>query len=193
MEHPMEFTSSTYPNETQFSKVSEVRAWIKKDKYHRAPSPATSIVLPVPQLLTQGPIPEPSQRATLRAPDTVIPPTAYPQIRPPQPARRCLRRNYRADRWAYAAVHRTLDIMFSLVVDDFGVWYGSQSDIDHLEKTLQLNDYKITIRPDGNQFLGMNITFNTARIAVTISMPGYVHKMLTRFRPQFLEKAHRPP
>ncbi len=28
--------------------------------------------------------------------------------------------------------HRTRDIMFSLVVDDFGVRYGSQSDIDHL-------------------------------------------------------------
>jgi hypothetical protein len=38
----------------------------------------------------------------------------------------------------------------------------------------------------------MNIAFNTARTAVTISMPGYVHKMLTRFRPQFLDKAHRP-
>jgi hypothetical protein len=46
--------------------------------------------------------------------------------------------------------HRKRDIMFSLVVDDFGVRYGSQSDIDHLEKTLQLNDYKITIHPDGD-------------------------------------------
>jgi hypothetical protein len=30
--------------------------------------------------------------------------------------------------------HRSRDIIFSLVVDDFGVRYGSQSDIDHLEK-----------------------------------------------------------
>jgi hypothetical protein len=57
---------------------------------------------------------------------------------------------------------------------------------------LNLNDYKITIRPDGDQYLGMNIAFNTARTAVTISMPGYVQKMLTRFRPQFLDKTHRP-
>ncbi len=87
--------------------------------------------------------------------------------------------------------HRTRDIMFSLVIDDFGVRYGSQSNIDHLEKTLELNDYKITIHPDGDQHLGMNIAFNT-RTAVTISMPGYVYKMLTRFCPQFLDKAHRP-
>jgi hypothetical protein len=80
----------------------------------------------------------------------------------------------------------------ALSLDDFGVRYGSQSDIDHLEKILQLNDYKITIRPDGNQYLGMNIAFNRTRTAVTISMPGYVHKMLTRFRSQFLDPAHRP-
>jgi hypothetical protein len=79
--------------------------------------------------------------------------------------------------------HRTRDIIFSLVVGDFGVRYGSQSDIDHLEKTLRLNDYKITIRPEGDQYLGMNIAFNTARTAVTISMPDYVQKILTRFRP----------
>jgi hypothetical protein len=88
--------------------------------------------------------------------------------------------------------HRTRDVIFSLVVDDFGVRYGSQSDIDHLEKTLNLNDYKITISPDGDQYLGMNIAFNTARTAFTISIPGYVQKMLTCFRPQFLDQAHRP-
>ncbi len=72
--------------------------------------------------------------------------------------------------------HKTRDIIFSLVVDDFGVQYGSQSDIDHLEATLKLNEYKITVRPDGDQYLGMNIAFNAARTAVTISMPGYVQK-----------------
>jgi hypothetical protein len=92
----------------------------------------------------------------------------------------------------YLFRYRTRDIMFNLVVHNFGVRYESQSDIDHLEKTLRLNEYKIIIRSDGDQYLGMNIAFNTARIAVTIFMPGYIHKMLTRFRPQFLDKAHRP-
>jgi hypothetical protein len=63
---------------------------------------------------------------------------------------------------------------------------------DHLEKTLNSNEYKITIRPEGDQYLGMNIAFNTARTAVTISMPGCVQKMLTRFRPQYLDTTHRP-
>ena len=39
---------------------------------------------------------------------------------------------------------------------------------------------------------GMNIAFNTQRTAVTLSMPGYVSKMLTRFRPQYLNPSHRP-
>jgi hypothetical protein len=47
--------------------------------------------------------------------------------------------------------HHTHDTIFSLVVDDFGVHDGTQSDIDHLEHTLRFNDYKITIRPDGDQ------------------------------------------
>jgi hypothetical protein len=89
--------------------------------------------------------------------------------------------------------HHIRDIIFSLVVGDFGVRYGSQFDIDHLEKTLRLNDYKITIHPDWDQYFGMNIAFNAARIAVTISMPGYVQKMLTRFRPQFLIRQGTSP
>ena len=88
--------------------------------------------------------------------------------------------------------HATRDIMFTLVVDDFGVRYGTQADFEHLETTLRLNDYKLTIRPDGDLYLGMKISFNTDRSAVTISMPDYVTKMLTRFRPQYLVPSHRP-
>jgi hypothetical protein len=100
----LEFTSSTYPNETQFSKVSEVRAGIKKDKNHRTPSPATSIVRPVPQLLTQWPIPEPS---ILRAPNTVPPQPIHKydlRSRRGAASAKRIHRNYRADRRAYAAV-----------------------------------------------------------------------------------------
>jgi hypothetical protein len=40
----------------------------------------------------------------------------------------------------------TLSI-FSLVVDDFGVRYGSQSDIDHLEATLNVTITKLRSAP----------------------------------------------
>jgi hypothetical protein len=83
----LDFTSSTYPNET---------AWIKKDKNHRAPSPATPVARPAPQQqLTQGPIPEPYSQ----------PINKYDlrSHRGAASAKR-IRRNHRADRRAYAAV-----------------------------------------------------------------------------------------
>jgi hypothetical protein len=55
--------------------------------------------------------------------------------------------------------HDTLDVTFSLVVDDFGIRYGSQSDADHLIATLRANDYNLTIKPTGDTYLGMNISF----------------------------------
>ena len=85
--------------------------------------------------------------------------------------------------------HDTLDVTFSLVVDDFGVRYGSQSDADHLIATLRANDYDLTIKPTGDTYLGMNISFTSN--SVSLSMPGYIKKALQRFRPQYLLLTHR--
>jgi hypothetical protein len=86
--------------------------------------------------------------------------------------------------------HETREIMFCLVVDDFGIRYGTQDDADHLIQTLQSHDYELTIKPTGDTYLGMNISFTSN--PVTISMPGYVEKMMTRFRPHYLLPNHRP-
>jgi hypothetical protein len=77
--------------------------------------------------------------------------------------------------------HETRDIMFCLVIDDFGICYGTQDDADHLIQTLQSHDYELTIKPTGDTYLEMNISFTPN--SVTISMSGYVEKMMTRFRP----------
>jgi hypothetical protein len=70
----LDFSSSVYTTETQFAKVSEVRAWIKKDKNHRAPSPTTSIVRPYTRTYPSAP--------TTRYPTSPQygPSTANPQI-----------------------------------------------------------------------------------------------------------------
>ena len=86
--------------------------------------------------------------------------------------------------------HDTRDIVFCLVVDDFGVRYGTQDDADHLINTLRANDYELTIKPTGDTYLGMHIDFTPT--SVSISMPGYVDKMLKRFRPHYLLPTHRP-
>jgi hypothetical protein len=85
----------------------------------------------------------------------------------------------------------TRDIMFSLVVDNFGVRYTNQCDADHLIQTLEANAYKLKVRPLGDAYLGMAIAFDRARKTVSLSMPGYVTKMLQRFRPQYLLPGHR--
>jgi hypothetical protein len=82
--------------------------------------------------------------------------------------------------------HITHDIMFSFVVDDFGVRYPKQEDADHLIQTLESNAYKLKVRPLGDKYLGMYISFNRVRHTVSLSMPGYVTKMLQRYRPQYL-------
>ena len=82
--------------------------------------------------------------------------------------------------------------MFSLVVDDFGVRYTKQADADHLVQTLEANAYQLKVRPLGDKYLGMSITFDRERKTVSLSMPGYVTKILQRFRPQYLLPGHRP-
>ena len=102
----LEFTSTTYPTDLQFSKVSEVRAWITKDKNHRPPAPAPTPVRPAPQRLTQGPIPEPPLRAILQAPNSTPPqPIHRYDLRSRRgPSAKRIRRTHRNDRRAYAAV-----------------------------------------------------------------------------------------
>ena len=86
--------------------------------------------------------------------------------------------------------HVSKDITFSLVVDDFGISYRHSTDVNHLIATLR-KLYEITVQTFGETYLGMRITFNAKRTAVTISMPGYIQKTLLRFRPQYLLPTHR--
>ncbi len=85
--------------------------------------------------------------------------------------------------------HETLDVTFCLVVDDFGIRYSAQSDADHLIATLQANDYDPTIKPTGDTYLGMSISFQPT--SVRLSMPDYITKALQRFRPNYHLTTHR--
>jgi hypothetical protein len=87
--------------------------------------------------------------------------------------------------------HLTHDIQFCLVVDNFGIKYGSRDDADHLIHTLQSNGYELTIKGKGDTcYLGMDIKFTPRTISIFMS--GYIEKMLQRFRPSYLLPSHRP-
>jgi hypothetical protein len=77
--------------------------------------------------------------------------------------------------------HATNGISFVLVVDDFGIKYTNAAGRDHLLATLRLK-YKITVDMKDPTYLGMTITHDRVNHTITCSMPGYIDKVLARFR-----------
>ena len=75
--------------------------------------------------------------------------------------------------------------MFVLVVDDFGVKYKGKEHAQHLYAALKEN-YEVTTDWQGTLFVGMHLDWDYNQRHVTISMPGYIQKLLQRFQ-------HTPP
>ena len=75
--------------------------------------------------------------------------------------------------------HITRPIMFTLVVDDFGIKSHGQQHLDHLLHTLR---HLYTIKTgDGSKYLGMSLEWDYNRRTVSKSMPGHLAKNLKRF------------
>lgn len=85
------------------------------------------------------------------------------------------------------------DLMFSLVVDDFGVSYTNKKDVEKLISLLQQNDYELKIDWTGTKYLGLTINHDTTNRTLTISMPDYVNKSLKRFQYDFTRKPKHSP
>ena len=85
--------------------------------------------------------------------------------------------------------HKTRPIVFTLWVDDYGVQYTDKKDVDYLLNTLTFCKYKF--KPDwkGTQYCGMTIEWDYNARTCTISVPGYIEKVLIRFQHQ---KPKRP-
>jgi hypothetical protein len=77
--------------------------------------------------------------------------------------------------------HTTRDVVFSLVVDDFGVRYTSQADADHLIATLK-TAYEISIDWTGSRYCGLTLEWDYKKRTCDISMPGYIERALARFQ-----------
>jgi hypothetical protein len=77
--------------------------------------------------------------------------------------------------------HDTRPILFSLVVDDFGVKYVNRADVIHLMDALKLL-YKMTVDWSGEKYLGFTIAHDKVNHTIDLSMPGYIHKLLARLK-----------
>ncbi len=75
--------------------------------------------------------------------------------------------------------HATRPITFMLVVDNFGVKYTRQEDIDHLIECIK-KKYKLTEDWDGDLYCGIHLKWDYKARTLDIFMPGYILKQLQK-------------
>jgi hypothetical protein len=85
--------------------------------------------------------------------------------------------------------HKSRPIQFALCVDDFGVKYVNDGDVEHLKAALTATNpetgkpmFEITVDKEGKQFCGLHMDFDYEKREVHISIPGYVDAALKRFK-----------
>jgi hypothetical protein len=84
--------------------------------------------------------------------------------------------------------NRSGTIRFTLVVDDFAMMWTNQSDMDHFIHTLT-RLYDVKVNWQGSKYLDMDITINRDKRHVTLTMPGYIQRLLQRVRPNGVKGA----
>jgi hypothetical protein len=77
--------------------------------------------------------------------------------------------------------HATRPITFTLVVNDFGVKYTQQEDMDHLIECIK-KKYKLTKDWDGNLYCTVRLKWDYKACTLDISMPGYILKQLQKYK-----------
>ena len=77
--------------------------------------------------------------------------------------------------------HTTRDIIFSLVVDDFGIRYTNRADVDHLLATLTQH-YVVSLDWTGSRYCGLSLQWDYVNRTCDMSMPGYIERALQRFQ-----------
>ena len=88
--------------------------------------------------------------------------------------------------------HKTRNICFTLVVNNFAIKYTKLDYAQHLIDALK-KDYTITIDWNATKYIGLTIKWDYAKGKVHIHMPGYLPKALLRFNhPQPKKKRCTP-
>jgi hypothetical protein len=77
--------------------------------------------------------------------------------------------------------HKTRNLVFSLVVDDFGVKYVDRSEAEHLLTTLEIF-YKVSTDWSGTRYIGLTLAWDYEKRTCDVSMPGYVERAIQRFQ-----------
>jgi hypothetical protein len=83
--------------------------------------------------------------------------------------------------------HKTCPIAFTLVVDDFGEKYMGKEHADHLIWWIK-QKYKLTEDSTDDLYCGIKLDWDYNVRALDISMPGYIKKLLLKYRHSMLAK-----
>ncbi len=76
--------------------------------------------------------------------------------------------------------HETWPICFTLAVNDFGVKYMNQDEIDHLIALIKMT-YSLTKDWTGNLYCSICLDWDYTNCTVDISMPGYIKNKLQQY------------
>jgi hypothetical protein len=76
--------------------------------------------------------------------------------------------------------HKTRPLQFVLVVDDFGIKYLKEEDLDHLIKSLEKH-YNVTVDKDGREYVKIELDWDYEKREVHLSMIPYLQKALRQF------------
>ena len=87
--------------------------------------------------------------------------------------------------------HNTRPIYFTLIVNNFGVKYTRQEDVDHLKTTLEMN-YTVMADWTGKQYIGITLDWDYKCKQVHLSMPNYVKKALQLFQHKIRQEQLTP-
>jgi hypothetical protein len=88
--------------------------------------------------------------------------------------------------------HESRPIQFTLIVDDFGVKYKNRADAEHLLQTLECF-HQMRVDWTGRNYVGYEINHDRIARTLTLSMPGYVAKIINRFRPNGITSGAASP
>jgi hypothetical protein len=76
--------------------------------------------------------------------------------------------------------HKTRDIKFVLVVDDFSIKYIKEADLDHLIAALEKH-YEVTVDKEGQEYVRIELDWDYENRKVHLSMQPYLQKALRQF------------
>ena len=89
--------------------------------------------------------------------------------------------------------HKWRPIQFTLVVDDFGIKYNGKEHADHLIGILKSKYTAVATDWKGKLYCGITLKWNYRDGYVDISMPGYIKRILAKYKHVMPKKPQYSP